>query len=67
MKNALKAIKEKRMGWKLAAKTFDVPSTTLRRRFKNEKGSEKGYLGGCKLTFTSQLEADLVTHIMELD
>ena len=30
MENALRSIKEKEMGWSLAAKTFNVPATTLR-------------------------------------
>ena len=36
MREAISNVKEKRMGWRLAAKTFNVPATTLRRRFKKD-------------------------------
>ncbi|KAF5302319.1 hypothetical protein FQA39_LY10358 [Lamprigera yunnana] len=55
------------MGWLLASKTFNVPHTTLRRRAKNDRGSNKGYLGGHVPTFNAELENELVCHVKELE
>lgn len=51
MQQALHNVEHKSMGFKLAAKTFNVPRTTLRRRFNKHQGSAKGDLGGRRTTF----------------
>ncbi|KAJ3656223.1 hypothetical protein Zmor_015317 [Zophobas morio] len=48
MAEALRNVREKKMGWQLASKIFNVPATTLRRRFKNNCNSTKGDLGAIK-------------------
>lgn len=67
MQQAIDAVTEKRMGWLLASKTYNVPFTTLRRRVGGLQGSSKGYLGGHKVTFSKTLEAELVNHIKNLE
>lgn len=36
MKEAIKAVQEKKMGWLIVSKTFNVPSTLRRRAIKSE-------------------------------
>lgn len=47
------------MGFKLAAKTFNVPKTTLIRRLANEKISSKGDLGGRWPTFPIYVKSEI--------
>lgn len=67
MRDAIAAVQSKNMGWQMAAKTYNVLATTLRRR--TEKGEpSKGYLGGHKPTFHRELmERQIVEHIQELE
>lgn len=67
MAEAITEVKNKRMGWQLAAKTFGVPATTLRRRVAKDKGPMKGYLGGKLPTFNSELESQIVERIRDLE
>lgn len=67
MREALQNIKEKEMGWLLAAKTFNVPATTLRRRFKNGCGATKGDLGGRRAILTREIEEELMNHIFDME
>lgn len=67
MQQAINAVKEKKMGWLLASKSYNVPFTTLRRRAISLQGSKKGYLGGHKVTFSQELETELVEHIKVLE
>lgn len=66
MKEAINAVKEKRMGWQLAAKTFSVPATTLRRRFKKNDAT-KGDLGGRRTVLPREVEEELVQHIIDME
>ena len=63
MCEAIKNVQEKKMGWKLAARTFNVPATTLRRRVNKNIGHKKGDLGGCRPVLGSDVEKELVAHI----
>lgn len=66
MKDAISAVRSKRMGWQMAAKAYQVPATTLRRRA--EKGhTSKGYLGGHITTFSRELEKQITEHLQELE
>lgn len=67
MVEALRNIQEKNMGWQLAAKTFNVPASTLRRRFKNSCKSTKGDLGGRRPVFSRELEEEFVQHIRDME
>lgn len=64
---ALKNVREKNMGWLLASKTFKVPPSTLRRRFKNNCNSTKGDLGGVRPVFCREIEEEFVRHIREME
>lgn len=68
MEDALQNIKDKKMGWQLAAKTFNVPAT-LHRRFKNGCIARKGDLGGRRpvLSRDRDIEEDLMQHIIEME
>ena len=56
------------MGWLLASKTFNVPSTTLRRRVNTTiEGWKKTYMGGYKVTFNKTLENEIVEHLKNLE
>ena len=67
MKQAILNVESRAMGWKLAARTFSVPKSTLRRRVleKNKilKGADKGFLGGAAPVFDTNIENKLVEHI----
>lgn len=67
MASAISAVESGQMGWMLASNTFKVPKTTLRRRVTKNKGNKKGYLGGFKVTFSPDLEAELASHVLELE
>lgn len=67
MRQAILAVRQQKMGWLLASKTYNVPFTTLRRRASKEKGWEKGYLGGHKATFNQDLEREIVEHLEILE
>lgn len=66
MREAIQAVKEKKMGWKMAAKTYDVPATTLRRRFKKDDAA-KGDLGGRRSILPREVEEDLVKHVVDME
>lgn len=70
MRRAIEAVQNQQMGWLKAAKTFNVPFTTLRRRAtdanKRIKHSSKG-LGRFHTTFTQEQEQQLVDHIKTLE
>ncbi|KAB0801102.1 hypothetical protein PPYR_05456 [Photinus pyralis] len=67
MKQAIVAVREKKMGWLLASKTFNVPFTTLRRRAAKVEGWKKDYMGGHKVTFNEDLEREIVQHLRNLE
>lgn len=46
---------------------FNVPRTTLRRRLSKNQGSKKGYLGGYKPTFNTDIEAEYARPIVNLE
>lgn len=66
MREAIEAVRTKKMGWLLAAQTYNVPFTTLRRRAQRGDVS-KGYLGGKKTTFEANLEEEIVEHLQNLE
>lgn len=70
MEKAIRAIRDSKMGWLLASKTFGVPQPTLRRHVlgtnKTLESNSKG-LGGWKATFTPDVERQLVEHIKLLE
>jgi hypothetical protein len=67
MREAVENVQQKKMGWKLASKTFNVPSTTLRRRVRRNMGYEKGDLGECRPTFSKEIEDEIVSHIKNME
>lgn len=67
MVEALQNIKDKKMGWLLAAKTFNVPATTLRRRFKARCNATKGDLGGRRAVLSRDIEEELIQHIIQME
>lgn len=70
MEEAIKAVKENKMGWLLASKTYGVPQATLRRHAlglnKTLTPNTKG-LGRFKITFPPEIERQLVTHLKLLE
>lgn len=70
MKSAIQAIEKKEMGWLAAAKKFNVPQATLRRRYqgvnKRVKGIEKG-LGRFGTTFSWTIERQLVEYLKKVE
>lgn len=70
MQKAIAAVKNNKMGWLLASKTFGVPQATLRRHAsesnKNLKPNSKG-LGCWKTTFPPEVERQLVQHLKLLE
>lgn len=67
MIEALKNVEEKKMGWHLASKTFNVPATTLRRRFKNGYKGKKGDLGGKRPVFCEEIENQFAQHLRDME
>ena len=67
MAEALRNVREKKMGWQLASKIFNVPATTLRRRFKNNCNSTKGDLGGKRPVFSREMEDQFAQHIKDME
>ncbi|XP_063904724.1 jerky protein homolog-like [Zophobas morio] len=67
MAEALRNVREKKMGWQLASKNFNVPATTLRRRFKNNCNSTKRDLGGKRPVFSREMENQFVQHIKDME
>ncbi|XP_072387381.1 uncharacterized protein [Diabrotica undecimpunctata] len=67
MNMAIQHIQEKKMGWLLASKTFNVPATTLRRRFANNFSGRKGDLGGRRITLPPHLEQELATYVINME
>lgn len=67
MAAAILAVQSNTMGYKMAVKTFHVPKTTLRRRISKNQGSKKGYLGGHRPTFSSDIESEISRHIITLE
>lgn len=66
MKAAIDAVRAKKMGWQLAAKTFNVPATTLRRRYV-KCDTSKGDLGGRRTVLTHEAEEELANHIIDME
>ncbi|XP_044733227.1 uncharacterized protein LOC123295831 [Chrysoperla carnea] len=70
MANAIKAIREKQMGFLKASKTYGVPKTTLIRLSKIEDKSISDITNqtlGRKSTLPSQLEDELADYILEME
>ena len=67
MAEALRNVREKKMGWQLASKIFNVPATTLRRRFKNNCNSTKGDFGGKRPVFSREMEDQFAQHIKDME
>lgn len=70
MRKAIEAVRNNKMGWLLASKTFGVPQATLRRHASNSnktlEPSTKG-LGSWKVTFPLEVERKLVAHLKLLE
>lgn len=70
MLNAIDAVKSGRMGWLKAAKLFNVPQATLRRRANDVNKRAKGcakVLGRFSTTFNEAEEKEFVEHILLLE
>lgn len=70
MKFAIKSVQSKTMGWLKAAKTFNVPHTTLQRRVTQENKTlpdNSKDLGRHRPTFDAKTEEEFVQHILDLD
>lgn len=63
MARAIEAVKNKKMGWLLASKHFNVPQATLRRHYYRSPKN----LGRFKPTFTAEMEKALVDHVLEFE
>ncbi|KAH9632846.1 hypothetical protein HF086_013633 [Spodoptera exigua] len=70
MQKAIEAVRDNKMGWLMASKTFGVPQATLRRhaeaKNKTLESTSKG-LGSWKSTFTPDIEKQLVQHLKFLE
>ena len=70
MRNAIEAVVGGSMGILRAAKTFDVPKTTLHRRVANKNklihGELKG-MGAMKTALPRIIELDLVKYILQME
>ena len=70
MRQAIEAVQRNEMGWQRAAKQFNVPQSTLRRRARNKNkclnGVEKG-LGNFRTGLDDSMETDLVQHALSLE
>lgn len=70
MRNAIDAVKSGQMGWLRAAKLFNVPQATLRRRANDVNKRAKvcvKVLGRFSTTFSEGEERDFVEHILLLE
>lgn len=70
MQKAIEAVNDKRMGWKKASITFNVPQATLRRRAQGKNIHARGVtkcLGRFKKSLSGDLEQRLITHILDLE
>ena len=70
MTHAIDALRMKRMGLKKACREYNVPRTTLQRRYKcscdNKTAASKG-LGSKKKVFDAKLEDELVNHVKAME
>nr|CAI5835801.1 unnamed protein product [Callosobruchus analis] len=66
MRQAIINVQSHNMGYKLAAKTFNVPKTTLRRRLGTQDNA-KGDLGGRRAIFSKAIEQEIVSHIIDME
>ena len=70
MQSALDAVKQEGIGWLKAAKRFNVPQATLRRRAKGTNklihGTNKG-LGRFQTTLPQEVETELLKHILDFE
>ena len=70
MRNAIAAVEREEMGWLLAAKTYNVPQATLRRRARNKNkfvNSVSKGLGRFRKCLDDSMENDLVSHVLQLE
>ena len=70
MKAAIDAVKNGKMGWLKASKTYNVPQATLRRHCSGKnKRANNGVksLGRFRPIFNEDLEKSLVAHILDLE
>ncbi|KAJ8953478.1 hypothetical protein NQ318_023599 [Aromia moschata] len=70
MSRALESLRGGTCGYLKAAKQFNVPKSTLERRFKNKKKQAVHFskqLGSRKLTFSRDLEAQLVEYTKNME
>lgn len=70
MTNALEALRNGACGYLKAAKQFNVPKSTLERRFKNKNKqalNSSKQLGSRKLTFSRELEVQLVEYTNNME
>ena len=65
LKNAIIAVKTKEMGVNKAARTFNIPETTLKRRLKRNDTQKKKRLGPDSC-LGYEVEQKLVNHIKKL-
>ncbi|XP_022823880.1 uncharacterized protein LOC111354574 [Spodoptera litura] len=63
MNEAIKAVKENKMGWLLASKHFNVPKATRRRHYYRTPVN----LGRFKPTFNAEMEKALIDHMLEFE
>ncbi|XP_056648647.1 uncharacterized protein LOC130453078 [Diorhabda sublineata] len=66
MRQAIENVQDHSMGFKLAAKTFNVPKTTLRRRLAKQDSS-KGNLGGRTAIFSKAIEEEIAGYIIDME
>ncbi|XP_057671308.1 uncharacterized protein LOC130903064 [Diorhabda carinulata] len=66
MRQAIENVQDHSMGFKLAAKTFNVPKTTLRRRLAKQDSS-KVNLGGRTAIFSKAIEEEIAGYIIDME
>ncbi|XP_072398081.1 uncharacterized protein [Diabrotica undecimpunctata] len=69
MVRAITAVRDKEMGYKIAAKTFGVPRATLKDYVKSDRTPEECVKSkfGRKPVFTADLEKSLVEHCLDME
>lgn len=70
MKHAIEALRNKKMGLKKACKEFNVPRTTLQRRYKSTVESTAAAakkLGSRRNVFDMEMENELVQHVKDME